>query len=131
MKRQEKVIVQLQSALSNQNSKSNSASKFQQDLNHLQQSYKSLKRENLELRQIKGVEEIQALKAQLTACRKGETRARKSHEDIDRDRLEAVMRTEKAEATALAAQNELMEVGAAELSIRSHIPQYTCAQIYW
>lgn len=113
MKRQEKVIAELQSTICSQRSKDKSASKLQQELDSLRQSCKILRHENQELRQLKGIQEIEALKAQLNACQKGETQARRSREDLDNDRLEAVMRTEKAEAAALAAQNELMEVRAA------------------
>ncbi|KAK9815690.1 hypothetical protein WJX72_008170 [[Myrmecia] bisecta] len=54
--------------------------------------------------------ELEALQMRLDAAKSSEEYARKIADDFDSERLAATLKAEKAEASAIAAQNELLEV---------------------
>lgn len=110
MRKQEKVIKELQGALSKESSWRKNVRKLTDDVGNLQHSNGMLRNENSELKLLKGVDEIEALKLELEAARGNEAKAQTSYNDMESEKLEAMMRMEKAEAAAVAAQNELLEV---------------------
>lgn len=110
MKKPEKVIRELQGALSKDSTCRKSAWKLNENVKKLQQSNDALRSENSKLKQLEGVQEIEELKLELEAAREDGRQGRKAYHDLESEKLDAMMRMEKAEASSIAAQNELLEV---------------------
>ncbi|GMH43473.1 hypothetical protein BSKO_11395 [Bryopsis sp. KO-2023] len=109
IKRQEQVIRELQGVLVGGKKWKKDSLKYENDANLLKKTNEALEKEIDELKRVKGVEEISTLRSQLDVARTNESKVRIAREEHEQERLEAMMRWEKAEATAIAAQNELLE----------------------